>query len=78
MEKLQQEEIANSTKNILDPKIYRNAKVVVPVIIRADSIGTLEAVKYEIKKLETADVKIKIIGRKESKELMEEYASQLF
>lgn len=62
IEKIQSEEKENEKKNILDPKIYRNAKVVVPTIIKTDSVGTLEALKYEIKKFETADVKIKIIG----------------
>jgi translation initiation factor IF-2 len=61
IEKLQSEEIENTKKVILDPKLYRNARVVVPVVLRADSIGTLEAVKYEIKKLESEHVKIKII-----------------
>lgn len=62
LEKIQQNEINEQKKTVLDPRLYRNAKVVVPVIIKSSSLGALEAVKYEMKKLETADVKIKIIG----------------
>lgn len=62
IEKIQSEAIYNQKKLILDPKIYRNAKVVVPTVIRADAVGALEAIKYEIKKLETNDMKIKIIS----------------
>ncbi len=62
LEKKQAEEINDQKKIVLDPRLYRNAKVVVPVIIKSSSLGALEAVKYEMKKLETADVKIKIIG----------------
>lgn len=63
MEKLQTEAKANTTKKVLDPRIYRNAKVVVPVIVKADSLGTLSAVVRELEKRETDDVKIKIIGQ---------------
>jgi translation initiation factor IF-2 len=62
MEKLHSESIANTVQEVLDPRIYRNAKVVIPVVIKADSLGTLDAVKRELKKKETDDVKIKIIG----------------
>ncbi len=62
LEKKQEAEINDQKKIVLDPRLYRNAKVVVPVIIKSSSLGALEAVKYEMKKLETADVKIKIIG----------------
>jgi translation initiation factor IF-2 len=62
MEKLQEETKANAVHTVLDPRIYRNAKVVVPVVIKADSLGTLDAVKRELKKRETDDVKIKIIA----------------
>jgi len=62
IEKTQSEEIYNQKKSILDPKIYRNAKVVIPTVIKADAVGALEAIKYEIKKMETDDVKIKIIS----------------
>jgi translation initiation factor IF-2 len=62
MEKLQQETKANAIKAVLDPRVYRNAKVVVPVVVKADSLGTLDAVKLELKKRETDDIKIKIIA----------------
>lgn len=61
IEKLQEEAKENTKKVILDPKLYRNAKVVVPVIIKAKSLGSIEAIKYELKKFETNDVKIKIL-----------------
>lgn len=61
IEKLQTEEKENTKKVVLDPKIYRNAKVVIPVIIKAKTIGSIEAIKYELKKCETDDLKIKIL-----------------
>lgn len=62
MEALQSETKQNTVKVVLDPRIYRNAKVVIPVVIKADSLGTLDAVKLELKKKETDEVKIKIIA----------------
>jgi translation initiation factor IF-2 len=62
MEALQSETKENAVKTVMDPRIYRNAKVVIPVVVKADSLGTLDAVKSEIKKRETDDVKIKIIA----------------
>ncbi len=62
MEELQSETKANTVKQVLDPRIYRNARVVIPVVIKSDSLGTLDAVKKELKKRETDDVKIKIIA----------------
>jgi translation initiation factor IF-2 len=62
IEKLQSEAKSDTVQEVLDPRIYRNAKVVVPVVIKADSLGTLDAVKRELKKRETDEVKIKIIG----------------
>jgi translation initiation factor IF-2 len=62
METLQSETRQNAVKVVMDPRIYRNAKVVIPVVIKADSLGTLDAVKREVKKRETADIKIKIIA----------------
>ncbi|MDD4989609.1 MAG: GTP-binding protein, partial [Candidatus Pacebacteria bacterium] len=62
MEQLQSETRQNTVKEVLDPRFYRNAKVVIPVVIKADSLGTLEAVKLELKKKETDEVKIKIIA----------------
>lgn len=63
VERLQSEAKANQTQAVLDPRIYRNAKVVIPVIVKADSLGTLSAVVRELGKRETDDVKIKIIGQ---------------
>ncbi len=62
MEQLQSETRQNTVKAVLDPRLYRNAKVVIPVVIKADSLGTLDAVKLELKKKETDEVKIKIIA----------------
>jgi translation initiation factor IF-2 len=62
MEKMQEEAKQNTVKDVVDPRVYRNAKVVIPVIVKADSLGTLDAVKNELKKKETDDVKVKIIG----------------
>jgi translation initiation factor IF-2 len=62
MEALQSETKQNTKRDVMDPRIYRNAKVVIPVVIKADSLGTLDAVKRELKKRETDDVKIKIIA----------------
>lgn len=63
MEKLQAEAENSSVQQVLDPRIYRNAKVVIPVVVKADSLGTLSAVLRELGKRETEDVKIKIIGQ---------------
>ena len=63
IESLQKEEKSLEIKNILDPKIYRNAKVAIPIIIKADTQGTLEVIANELKRRETADVKIKIINQ---------------
>jgi translation initiation factor IF-2 len=62
MESMQEEAKSLQVKEVLDPRIYRNAKVVVPVVVKADSLGTLDAVKRELKKKETDDVKVKIIA----------------
>lgn len=63
IEKLVDEARHNKVKEILDPKVYRNAKMVIPVVIKADSLGTLGAVTSELKKRETKDIKIKIVGQ---------------
>lgn len=63
IEKLAQEAKGNAVKQILDPRIYRNAKVVIPVIVKADALGTLDAVVKELEKRTTDDVKIKIISK---------------
>lgn len=62
MEKLQAEAESVTAQQVLDPRIYRNAKVVIPVVVKADSLGTLSAVLRELQKRETNDVKVKIIG----------------
>lgn len=63
LERQKDEAIQNNVQVVLDPRLYRNAKVVIPVIVRADSLGTLSAVVRELEKRETEDVKIKIIGQ---------------
>ena len=63
MENLQKDAQGDKTQVVLDPKLYRNAKVVIPVIVKTDSLGTLAAVISELNKRETEDVKIKIIGQ---------------
>lgn len=63
LEKMKDEARQNAVQVVLDPRLYRNAKVVIPVIVRADSLGTLSAVIRELQKRETEDVKIKIIGQ---------------
>lgn len=62
IEKIREQELNDQKKIVLDPRLYRNAKVVIPVIVKSSSLGSLEAVKYEMKKLETTDIKIKIIS----------------
>ncbi len=62
IESLQAETKSNTIQEVIDPRIYRNAKVVIPVVVKADSLGTLDATKQELKKRETDDVKIKIIA----------------
>ncbi len=62
IEKLTNETRLAQVKQVVDPRIYRNAKVVIPVVIKADSLGTLDAVKLELKKRETTDIKVKIIA----------------
>lgn len=62
LEELQKEEIKSLSKIILDPKIYRNAKSIIPIIIKASSQLSLDAVKTKIKSFETDTTKIKIIS----------------
>lgn len=62
IERMQDITIEEQKKVVLDPRLYRNAKVVIPVIIKASSLGSLEAVRNELKKNETTDIKIKIIS----------------
>lgn len=63
IEGLQNDALSNSKRSILDTRAYRDARVVIPVVIKADSAGTLDAVVNELKKRETADVKIKVINK---------------
>jgi translation initiation factor IF-2 len=62
IEKAQEEAKEKHVKEVRDPKIFRNAKVVIPVLVKADSLGTLSAVTSELLKKETDDIKIKIVG----------------
>jgi translation initiation factor IF-2 len=69
IEKLQEEIKESEKQKVLDPRIFRNAKLVIPVILKADTLGTLSAVEREIKKIEHNEktdeetgIKIKIIG----------------
>jgi translation initiation factor IF-2 len=69
IEKLQAELLHEDNKNILDPKAFRNAKLVIPVVLKADTLGTYSAVEREIKKIEhdesndsATGIKVKIIG----------------
>ncbi len=62
LETMQNEAKLIAKKESIDPRVYRNAKVVIPVVIKADSAGSLDAIKRELKKKETNDVKIKIIA----------------
>ncbi|MEN9338390.1 MAG: translation initiation factor translation initiation factor [Candidatus Parcubacteria bacterium] len=69
IERKKEESISETKQKVLDPKIFRNAKLVIPVILKADTLGTLSAVEREIKKVEHNEktdedtgIKIKIIG----------------
>ena len=69
IEKLQYELKLSKNKDILDPKLFRTAKLVIPVVLKADTLGTFSAIEREIKKVEhnknndmPTGIKIKIIG----------------
>lgn len=69
LERLQIEMKEGAQTKILDPKIFRNAKLVIPVVLKADTLGTFNAVEREIKKIEHDEkndeptgIKVKIIG----------------
>ncbi len=69
IEKLQSELKEEDKKKVLDPKIFRNAKLVIPVVLKADTNGTYIAVEREIKKVEYNEsndeetgIKVKIVG----------------
>ncbi|MBI5140149.1 MAG: translation initiation factor IF-2 [Candidatus Vogelbacteria bacterium] len=58
------EEIAskyNETGSEKDEARFENAKVIIPIVLKADVSGSLEAIEKELLKLETVDVKIKFI-----------------
>ncbi len=63
VERLANDALHSKVKEVLDPKIYRNAKMVIPVVIKADSQGTLGAIVSELKKRETKDIKIKVVAQ---------------
>lgn len=46
-----------------DESRFENAKVIVPVILKADVFGSLEAIEKELLKLETEEAKIKFVLR---------------
>lgn len=69
IEKLQIALKDNTKNKILDPKIFRNAKLVIPVVLKTDTLGTYSAVEREIKKIEYDEksdedtgIKVKIVG----------------
>lgn len=69
LEKLQSERLKEEEIQVLNPRIFRNAKLVIPVVLKADTLGTYDAVERELRKIEidektkeASGVKIKIIG----------------
>lgn len=69
IEILQKKEKENIKKEILDPKLYRNAKLVIPIILKTDGVGTYNSIEKELRNLEydkktksSTGVKIKIVG----------------
>jgi translation initiation factor IF-2 len=63
------EEIANQFKNNTKAKVTQSIKkddndttVIIPIIIKADVIGSLEGIKYELAKIKNDKVKIKIVS----------------
>ncbi len=69
IEKLQAEFKEEIKQKILDPRVFRNAKLVIPVVLKADTLGTYSAVEKELKKIEIDEktgeltgIKIKFIG----------------
>ncbi|MBI3633396.1 MAG: translation initiation factor IF-2 [Candidatus Vogelbacteria bacterium] len=55
------EQMTEEVLTAKDESKFENAKVVVPVILKADVSGSLEAIEKELLKLETADAKIKFL-----------------
>lgn len=68
LEKIQTELKAEIEKEVLDPKQYRKAKLIIPVILKTDTLGTYNSVLKEIKKVEVDEknestgIKVKIVG----------------
>ncbi|MDI9354843.1 MAG: GTP-binding protein [Cyanobium sp. MAG06] len=62
LETIQKDELKNVKKIVLDPKLYRNAKSIIPVILKSSSQLSLDAIKDKIKKYENDEIKIKIIS----------------
>lgn len=69
IEKLQEELKYEEEKKVLDPKIFRSAKLIIPIVLKADTLGTYTAIENEIKKIEIDDlnniengIKVKIVG----------------
>ncbi|MEA4910549.1 Translation initiation factor IF-2 [bioreactor metagenome] len=69
IEKLQTELKNEIKQQVLDPRIFRNAKLVIPVVLKADTMGTYSVVEKELKKIEVDEksgapngIKIKFVG----------------
>ncbi len=69
IEKLQLELKQEIVEKVLDPRIFRNAKLVIPVVLKADTLGTYSAVEKGLKKIERDEktgeptgIKIKFVG----------------
>lgn len=69
IEKLQTEIKEGTVQKILDPRVFRNAKLVIPVVLKADTLGTYSAVEKALKKIETDEktgeptgIKVKLVG----------------
>ncbi len=54
-------EMGKQAKVERDESRFENARVVVPIVLKADVSGSLEAIEKELLKLETAEAKIKFI-----------------
>ena len=68
IEKERDNRILNAKKEVLNIKVFRNAKLVVPVILKTETFGSRESVEIELKKVEydekeiSTGVKVKIVG----------------
>lgn len=57
--------IAENIKNppvIADVETYAEGTIVIPIILKADVIGSLEGIQFELKKIKNDKVKIKIVA----------------